>query len=57
VFERVGDDWVGHLLFADTVFSRSEIGVEVTLAELHEELDFSAAAAAAGEEVAASVKR
>jgi hypothetical protein len=47
---------VGHLLFADTVFSRSEIGVEVTLAELHEELDFSAAAAA-GEEVAASVKR
>ena len=55
MFERVGDDWVGHLLAADTVLGMPEIGIEVTLAELYEGVDFSAATA--GEGVAASVER
>jgi Uma2 family endonuclease len=55
MFERVGDDWVGHLLAANTVLSMPEIGIEVTLAELYEGVDFSAATA--GEGVAASVER
>jgi len=36
MFERIGDDWVGHLLRADSVPRMPEISIEVTLAELYE---------------------
>ncbi len=36
MFERVGEDWVGHLLAADAVLRMPEIGVEVGLGELYE---------------------
>jgi Uma2 family endonuclease len=39
MFERIGDDWVGHLLAADTILRFSEIGIEVPLAELYEGVD------------------
>ena len=41
VFERMGEDWVGHLLGADAVLSMPEIGIEVPLAEFYEGLDLS----------------
>jgi Uma2 family endonuclease len=40
MFERIGDDWVGHLLDADSVLRMPEIGVEVVLAELYEGVEF-----------------
>jgi len=43
MFERVGDDWVGHLLAAGSVLRMPEIGIELALAELHEGVDFPAA--------------
>jgi Uma2 family endonuclease len=39
MFERVGDDWVGHLLAADTMLRMPEIGLEIPLAELYEGVD------------------
>jgi Uma2 family endonuclease len=42
MFERIGDDWVGHLLAADSVLRMPEIGIEVTLTELYEGLDLTA---------------
>jgi Uma2 family endonuclease len=39
MFERAGDDWVGHLLIADSLLRMPEIGVEVPLAELYEGVD------------------
>jgi Uma2 family endonuclease len=41
MFERVGEDWVGHLLAADSVLQMPEIGIEVPLMELYESVDFS----------------
>jgi Uma2 family endonuclease len=41
MFERVGSDWVGHLLAADAVLRMLEIGIEVPLAEFYEGVDFS----------------
>jgi Uma2 family endonuclease len=41
MFERIGDDWVGHLLAADAVLGMPEIGVEVPLAEFYEGIDFT----------------
>jgi Uma2 family endonuclease len=41
MFERVGSDWVGHLLAADAVLRMPEIGIEVPLAEFYEGVDFS----------------
>lgn len=41
VFERVGDDWVGHILAADAVLHMPEIGIEVPVAEFYEGLDLS----------------
>ena len=39
MFERVGDDWVGHLLRPDTVLRMPEIGIDAPLAELYEGVD------------------
>lgn len=37
VFERSGDDWIGHLLTGgDAVLRMPEIGIEIPLAELYE---------------------
>ncbi len=41
MFERIGDDWVGHLLAADTILRMPEIGGEVPLAELYEGVDLT----------------
>jgi Uma2 family endonuclease len=46
VFERAGNDWVGHLLEPNTVLRMPEIGIEVLLAELYEGIDFAAPGAA-----------
>jgi Uma2 family endonuclease len=43
VFERIGDDWIGHLLAADAVLRMPEIGIEVPLAEIYDQVDFSPA--------------
>ena len=40
MFERVGDDWVGHLIGAETVIAMPEIGIAVPMAELYEGLAF-----------------
>ena len=40
MFERIGDDWVGHLLRADSVLRMPEIGIEVGLAELYDGVEF-----------------
>ena len=36
VFERQGDDWVGHIVVGEAVLGMPEIGVSVPLAELYE---------------------
>lgn len=41
MFERVGEDWVGHLLAADSVLRMPEIGIEVPLMELYESVDMA----------------
>jgi Uma2 family endonuclease len=41
MFERIGSDWLGHLLDADAVLRMPEIGIEVPLAEFYEGVDFS----------------
>jgi Uma2 family endonuclease len=45
MFERIGEDWVGHLLSADTVLVMPEIGIELPLAELYDGITFEAAGA------------
>jgi Uma2 family endonuclease len=35
MFERAGDDWVGHLLIGGSVLAMPEIGVELPLAEVY----------------------
>ena len=41
MFERIGQDWVGHLLHPDSVLRMPEIGIEVTLAESsHQGVEF-----------------
>jgi Uma2 family endonuclease len=44
MFERIGDDWVGHLLSADSLLRMPEIGIEVPLAEFYEGVEFPEAA-------------
>jgi len=39
MFERIGDDWVGHLLVANSILRMPEIDVEFPLAELYEDVD------------------
>jgi Uma2 family endonuclease len=43
LFERTENDWVGHLLDADSVLRMPEIGIEIALTELYEEVEFAAA--------------
>jgi Uma2 family endonuclease len=40
MFERVGNDWVGHLVTAESVLQMPEIGVEVRLLEFYEDIEF-----------------
>ena len=40
LFERIENDWVGHLLNADSVLRMPEIGIEIALTELYEEVEF-----------------
>jgi Uma2 family endonuclease len=42
VFQRAGDDWIGHLLTGDVALDMPEIGVSVPLAELYEGVAFPA---------------
>ncbi len=42
VFERSGDDWMGHLQTGDVVLAMPEIGVELRLADIYEGLEFAA---------------
>jgi Uma2 family endonuclease len=41
MFERIGEDWVGHLLRADSVLRMPEISLEVGLAELYDGVEFA----------------
>jgi Uma2 family endonuclease len=43
MFERVGTDWVGHLLHAGSILHMPEIDIELPLAELYEGIDLTAA--------------
>ena len=40
MFERIGDDWVGHLLNAASILRMPEIGIEMALAELYQGVEF-----------------
>ena len=40
MFERIGDDWVGHLLNAASILRMPEIGIEVALDELYQGVAF-----------------
>ena len=42
VFAREGDDWVGRTLGEGDLLTLQEIGIELPLAELYEELDYEA---------------
>jgi hypothetical protein len=42
MFERSGDDWIGHLLGRDSVIAMPEIGIEVPLAEFYRNIAFEA---------------
>jgi Uma2 family endonuclease len=52
VFARSGDDWVGHILADGGVLAMPEIGIEISLAELYDGLDFSTSDAAVEEDPA-----
>ena len=43
MFERIGTDWVGHLLGPDSILPMPEIGIDVPLAELYEGVDLTPA--------------
>ena len=42
MFERAGEDWVGHVLDPDAVLRMPEIAIDVPLAEFYEGIDFAA---------------
>ena len=42
LFERIADDWVGHLLAAASVLRMPEIGIELPLVELYEGVEVPA---------------
>jgi hypothetical protein len=48
MFERAGDDWVGHAFGLDTILRMPEIGVEVPVAEFYEGIGFSVEGETAG---------
>ncbi len=41
VFTRAGDDWVGHILSGDVILDMPEIGIELPLHELYEDIAFT----------------
>ena len=41
VWERAGDDWIGHVFLGHAILRMPEIGIEVPLAELYEGVDLS----------------
>jgi Uma2 family endonuclease len=41
IFERIGTDWVGHLLHAGSILRMPEIDIELPLAELYEGVDLT----------------
>jgi Uma2 family endonuclease len=45
MFERIGDDWVGHLLTAASILNMPEIDIEVPLAEFYDGVEFPPAEA------------
>ena len=47
VFERVGEDWIGHLLRPGAVLHMPEIGIELPLADLYDRIAFPAPGEAA----------
>ena len=40
VFERAGDDWVGHLVTGETTLPMPELGIDLPLAELYAGVEF-----------------
>ncbi len=51
MFERMGDDWVGHLLTADSILRMPEIGIEVPLVEFYEGVELPSPDVAGGTEL------
>jgi Uma2 family endonuclease len=49
-FERVGDDWLGRLLTAESILKMPEIGVQVPLIEFYEDIEFPVGAATEAED-------
>jgi Uma2 family endonuclease len=43
MFERVGEDWIGHVLGPESILAMPEIGVEVPIAEFYEGVELAAA--------------
>ncbi len=41
IFERAGDDWVGHVVSGDVRLAMPEIGIELPLAEIYEGVTFA----------------
>ena len=41
VFERVGEDWVGHVITGDATLRLPEIGIELPLAELYDGVEIA----------------
>jgi Uma2 family endonuclease len=48
MFERIGEDWVGHVLGPDSLLSMPEIDVEVPIAEFYDGVDLPPSAAEDG---------
>ncbi|HTT81860.1 MAG TPA: Uma2 family endonuclease [Rhizomicrobium sp.] len=42
MFERSGEDWVGHLLATESIVHMPEIGIDLPIAELYEDIDLVA---------------
>ncbi len=40
VFTRVGDDWVGHIRSGDAVLTMPEIGIDLPLTDIYEDITF-----------------
>lgn len=40
VFERAGDDWIGHAVLGDVTLAMPEVGIELPLAELYDGVHF-----------------
>lgn len=46
MFQRIGGDWIGHILGAAAILAMPEIGIEVPLAELYRGVDLALVPAA-----------